>query len=133
MVDPARRPPLTLAAGGEGGPPTHADLLKAIMAVDRKSDHTAEQLLLHAGTMQRVESKLGEYLTKVGAEGMDEHGKAVGTGLAGRLMRLEDRVRARFRLYDDLRNFAIGFGMAASIFIGALWWVLGDKVGHLLK
>ncbi len=102
-----------------GDVPTHADILGAV-----------DMLRL---TLQRVETKVDTLTLSVGTEAEDERGNPFGTGIRGRLMRMEAKVSKRFRLYDDWRAYATG-ALAASVLLAtALWWLVQDKVGHVLK
>lgn len=105
---------------------SHADILAAVRLL-------GESVNLQAMTLQRVETKVDDVRKCIGDEGEDERGAKVGTGIRGRLMRLEDRVDRRFDTFDDWRNYAVGALAAGSILIAAVWWIIQDKVGHLLK
>jgi hypothetical protein len=85
--------------------PTHADILAAIKALGVKVDALAQA---------------------VGTEDYDHHGQRIGTGVRGRIMRLELRV-------DLWRNRIIGALFAGSVLIACVWWLVQDKVGGVLK
>lgn len=127
------------AAYDDSGPerPSHGDLLKAIRAAERKADTASSATGAHAMALQRVEGKMDQIIKVLGAEDRDERGAAIGTGLTGRLMRLEHQVRRRFATYDNIRALATGglagAGVVGGGLIATLWWALGDKLGHLLK
>lgn len=75
-----------------------------------------------------------EALTEaIGTERLDEYGKPVGTGIVGRLMRLERDVQRRFATWDGWVKTATGAAMAATVLGGVLWWLLGERLGELLK
>lgn len=105
---------------------SHADILRAVRECLAAVD-------MQRLTLQRVEGKVDDVRKCLGDEGEDEKGQKVGTGVRGRLMRLEQRVTKRFDTYDDWRNYAVGGLAAGSILIAALWWIVQDKVGHVLK
>jgi len=69
----------------------------------------------------------------IGSESQDEYGKPVGTGIVGRLMRLERDVQKRFATWDGWVKTATGAAMAATLLGGVLWWLLGDRLAELLK
>jgi hypothetical protein len=75
-----------------------------------------------------------ETLTKaIGSEAHDEYGQPVGTGIVGRLMRLERDVQKRFATWDGWVKAATGAVMAATLLGGVLWWLLGERLAELLK
>jgi len=75
-----------------------------------------------------------ETLTKaIGSESQDEYGQPVGTGIVGRLMRLERDVQKRFAAWDGWVKAATGVVMAATLLGGVLWWLLGERLAELLK
>jgi hypothetical protein len=99
-----------------------------------------EQDLLNAMTMQRIEGKVDAMIKSIGWESTDERGEPIGTGIVGRLMRSEHRqvafekkVEARFTIQSGWIRYAAGAMAAAAIFIGVIWWIIGDKVEHVVK
>lgn len=75
-----------------------------------------------------------EHLTAaIGTESQDEYGQPIGTGIVGRLMRLERDVQRRFATWDGWVKTATGAAMAATLLGGVLWWLLGDRLALLLK
>lgn len=102
--------------------------------------HMTERELITAMTMQRIEQKLDGLIETVGWEKTDAHGQQIGEGLIGRLMRGEQRqlafekkVEARFTIQSGWIRYAAGAMAAAAIFIGVIWWIIGDKVEHVVK
>jgi hypothetical protein len=82
----------------------------------------------------RAFAKACEGLTlAIGAESFDEYGKPVGTGIVGRLMRLERDVQKRFATWDGWVRMASGAALAAGVLGAVLWWVLGERLAELLK
>ena len=69
----------------------------------------------------------------IGHEGEDEYGKKTGTGVVGRLMRLEIRVGSGLRFTAHLRS--IGYGVAGTVTALApvIWWLTSDKLAHIFK
>ena len=91
-----------------------------------------------------IKALLTSLTSAIGSEGQDEYGKPVGTGIVGRLMRLErdvqDRfvtlerdVQRRFAVWDGWVKTATGAIAAATVLGGVLWWLLGERLGALLK
>jgi hypothetical protein len=75
-----------------------------------------------------------ETLTEaIGTERLDEYGKPVGTGIVGRLMRLERDVASRFGKYDGWVKMLTGAAVAISIIGPVLWWLVGDKMADIFK
>jgi hypothetical protein len=75
-----------------------------------------------------------ETLTEaIGTERLDEYGKPVGTGIVGRLMRLERDVASRFGRYDGWVKMLTGAAIAIGIIGPVLWWLVGDKMADLFK
>lgn len=75
-----------------------------------------------------------ETLTEaVGTERLDEYGKPVGTGIVGRLMRLERDVASRFGKYDGWVKMLTGAAVAIGIIGPVLWWLVGDKMADIFK
>ena len=101
-----------------------------IYALVEKSARQAEQAW-QAST--QIEQMLKDLTTAIGSESHDEYGKPVGTGIVGRLMRLERDVQRRFATWDGWVKTATGAAMAATVLGAVLWWLLGERLGELLK
>lgn len=81
----------------------------------------------------KIEEMLTDLKAAIGSESQDEYGQPVGTGIVGRLMRLERDVQRRFETWDGWAKTATGAAMAATLLGGVLWWLLGDRLALLLK
>lgn len=81
----------------------------------------------------QIETMLKQLTYAIGTESQDEYGKPVGTGIVGRLMRLEHDVASRFGKFDGWVKIATGAGMVLAFLAPVLWWLLGDRLGLLLK
>lgn len=81
----------------------------------------------------KIEEMLTDLKAAIGSESQDEYGQPVGTGIVGRLMRLERDVQRRFATWDGWVKTATGAAMAATLLGGVLWWLLGDRLALLLK
>jgi hypothetical protein len=101
-----------------------------IYALVEQSARQAEQAW-QAST--QIEQMLKDLTHAIGTESQDEYGKPVGTGIVGRLMRLERDVQKRFATWDGWVKTATGAAMAATVLGGVLWWLLGERLGELLK
>lgn len=82
---------------------------------------------------QRVEKKLDDLIKAVGSESEDDRGVRIGTGVVGRLMRLETNVGKRFALYDGWTKLVIGFSACAAVLVPVVWWLVSDKLSIVLK
>ncbi len=96
-----------------------------------------EQSASKAEQAWQATAKIEEMLTgltkAIGSESQDEYGQPVGTGIVGRLMRLERDVQRRFATWDGWVKTATGAAMAATLLGGVLWWLTGDRLALLLK
>lgn len=80
-----------------------------------------------------IKGLLESLTAAIGSESQDEYGQPIGTGIVGRLMRLERDVQRRFATWDGWVKTATGAAMAATLLGGVLWWLLGDRLALLLK
>ena len=80
-----------------------------------------------------IKGLLESLTAAIGSESQDEYGQPIGTGIVGRLMRLERDVQRRFATWDGWVKTATGAAMAATLLGGVLWWLLGDRLAELLK
>jgi hypothetical protein len=80
-----------------------------------------------------IKTLLEGLTSAIGSESLDEYGQPVGTGIVGRLMRLERDVQKRFATWDGWVKTATGAVMAATLLGGVIWWLLGDRLAELLK
>ena len=101
-----------------------------IYALVEQSARQAEQAW-QAST--QIEQMLKDLTHAIGTESHDEYGQPVGTGIVGRLMRLERDVQRRFATWDGWVKTATGAIAAATVLGGVLWWLLGERLGELLK
>ena len=106
------------------------DLITVSAAKASDAVHRTDML---TEVVQRVERKLDDLLKSVGAEAEDERGTRVGTGVVGRLMRLETAVAKRFGQYDGWVKIVVGFTACGALLLPALWWLAGGKLSGLLR
>ena len=81
----------------------------------------------------KIEEMLNHLTAAIGSESQDEYGKPVGTGVVGRLMRLERDVAHKFGRFDGWIKMLTGAGVALAVIGPALWWLMGDRLALLLK
>lgn len=67
---------------------------------------------------------LERVLDRLGEESADGSG---GTGLIGRVMRMEAKVHA----YDELKQRAYGALATLAVSAGVLWWLVKDRLSAL--
>jgi hypothetical protein len=101
-----------------------------IYALVEQSARQAEQAW-QAST--QIEQMLKDLTHAIGTESQDEYGKPVGTGIVGRLMRLERDVAHRFGRFDGWIKMLTGAGAVLAVIGPVLWWLLGDRLADLLK
>ena len=101
-----------------------------IYALVEQSARQAEQAW-QAST--QIEQMLKDLTHAIGTESQDEYGKPVGTGIVGRLMRLERDVAHRFGRFDGGIKMLTGAGAVLAVIGPVLWWLLGDRLADLLK
>jgi len=99
-----------------------------------------DQDLLNSITLQRIETALSglkadvqKLADAVGWEKQDEKGDPIGTGLTGRVMRVENTVKAKVTAFDGMKKYATGATAGMGLMIIAIWWLIADKVQGLLK
>ncbi|GEM_PF-4469744 len=99
-----------------------------------------EQDVLNGITLQRISADLialrGEVKAlaeAVGWEKLDEKGDPIGTGLTGRVMRVENNVKAKVTAFDGMRKYATGATAGMGLMMVAIWWLISDKIQEMLK
>ena len=109
------------------------------MIFQRMSDHE-EQMARVARVVDEVKETLGALqstaatmVTLLGEEKEDGQGNILSTGLLGRMRRIENTTENMVKKYERWIAFGSGFFLAASVLIAALWWVIGDRMSHLLR
>jgi hypothetical protein len=124
MSEPAPRRRVRAVNAPEGK--THDEIYQLVEESGRQS---AQALQATA----EIKTLLEALTSAIGSESLDEYGKPVGTGIVGRLMRLERDVQKRFATWDGWVKTATGAVMAATLLGGVIWWLLGDRLAELLK
>lgn len=124
MPEPAPRRRARAVNQAEGR--THDEIYQLI----EESSLKADQAVQASAEIKELLEKLN---LAIGSEGEDEYGKPIGTGIVGRLMRLERDVQRRFATLDGWTRTAAGVAMAAAVLGGVLWWLVGEKLAELLK
>lgn len=99
-----------------------------------------DQDIVNGVGMQRILTALSSLSEEVkglkdaiGWEKQDEHGEPIGTGLTGRVMRVENTVKAKVSAFDGMRKYATGATAGMGLMIVAIWWLIADKVQEALK
>lgn len=99
-----------------------------------------EQDILNSVTLQRIETAVAKLTGKVdtlteavGWEKLDEKGEPIGTGLTGRVMRVENNVKAKVTAFDGMRKYATGATAGMGLMMVAIWWLISDKIQEMLK
>ena len=105
---------------------THDEIYQLIEESSLKADQAVQ-------ASAEIKGLLEALTAAIGSEGQDEYGQPVGTGIVGRLMRLERDVQRRFATLDGWTRTAAGVAMAAAVLGGVLWWLVGEKLAELLK
>lgn len=80
-----------------------------------------------------IKKELSTLSATVGTVGTDDHGALIGTGIAGDLGRLKEKVDKRFGRYDAWSRYAAGAVAGFGFMALALWWVIQEKIGKILK
>lgn len=124
MSEPAPRRRARAVNAPEGK--THDEIYQLVEESGRQS---AQALQATA----EIKTLLEGLTSAIGSESQDEYGKPVGTGIVGRLMRLERDVQRRFATWDGWVKTATGAVMAAGLLGGVIWWLLGERLAELLK
>jgi hypothetical protein len=108
--------------------------------ISRRVDALENRDAIDTVTMQSLQKTIAEFTralnglsAKIGGEDADQYGHPIGTGLTGRLMRLEIEVGRRGRIYEGLSKYAAGAVAATALLGVVIWWLLGDKLETLLK
>lgn len=115
MADDATREPIDWSVF-EVEKPSHIHILRAQATIMRR---------LEIGEVQRTEN----FKRIEDALGKENDTLSGGTGILGRLARIESRLRVA----DRWLAMIVGGVTVAGGFATALWWVIGDKLGRLLK
>jgi|GEM_PF-2027347 len=124
MTEPAPRRRVRVVDAPEGK--THDEIYQLVEASALKADQAVQASAEIKGLIEGL-------TLAIGTESQDEYGKPVGTGIVGRLMRLERDVQRRFATWDGWVRMATGAALAAGVLGAVLWWVLGERLAQLLK
>lgn len=135
MPEPAARRRVRAVNPVEGK--THDEIYQLIEESSLKSDQAVQ-------ASAEIKGLLEALTAAIGSEGQDEYGQPVGTGIVGRLMRLERDVQhrfvtlerdvqRRFATLDGWTRTATGVAMASAVLGAVIWWLVGEKLAELLK
>lgn len=117
--------------------PNHRDIMARLAEHERRAG-------MADLVMQRIEKKLddlkrefGEGLEKVeiaiGWEKQDERGKPIGTGVVGRLMRLEIRTDGFHAMVERWRWILVGAVAVLMVVVPFVWWLIDERVSPILR
>lgn len=112
---------------------SHEEIYDLLAVNSRKSDDAVHRADMLTEVVQRVEKKLDDLLKSVGSESEDHRGEKIGTGVVGKVMRLEAAVAKRFGQYDGWVKIVVGFTACAAMLLPALWWLTGGRISGLLR
>ena len=124
MTEPAPRRRVRAVDIPEGK--THDEIYQLVEASALKADQAVQ-------ASAEIKDLIKGLTLAIGTESQDEYGQPVGTGIVGRLMRLERDVQKRFATWDGWIRMATGAALAAGVLGAVLWWVLGERLAQLLK
>lgn len=116
--------------------PTHGAILQAVLEVQRQLGALSSQVgdvvrdvAVITMDTQGMKSTVIDLKNAIGTETTNEDGKKTGSGIFGRVGRMENRQL----VYDRWTNRVVGIAMAASVFGSVFWWYAGDHLGKVLK
>jgi hypothetical protein len=124
MTEPAPRRRVRAVDPPEGK--THDEISQLVADSSLKADQAVQ-------ASAEIKDLIKGLTLAIGTESQDEYGQPVGTGIVGRLMRLERDVQRRFATWDGWVRMATGAALAAGVLGAVLWWVLGERLAELLK
>lgn len=110
--------------------PTHADLRHDLDVVLLTIQGIQKD---HSAAFSEIRQALEHIKKIVGHVGTDERGNLIGTGIAGDLGRLRERVDKRFGLYDGWVKYAAGALAAITVAGGVIWWLIQSRVDEVLR
>ncbi len=117
--------------------PNHRDIMSRLAELESRNG-------MRDLVMQRIETKLddmrrgfSEGLEKVeiaiGWEKEDERGKPIGTGVVGRLMRLEIRTDGFHAMVERWRWILVGGVAVLAVVVPLVWWLIDERVSPILR
>lgn len=112
---------------------TREDIYDLVERASKSAEAALTRSDEHVATTVRLEGKIDLVVKALGSESLDEYGAKVGTGIAGRLMRLEIAHAKKSRLIDDWRKLAIGFAVAIVPAAYVIWWLVNTRLAAVLR
>lgn len=109
------------------------ELRKRLNSQDRSIEQIRGDVSLQTGAIQRIETAFAELRKQIGTEEEDGKGGYTGTGIIGRTRRTEREMLTLKKSYARLIWFGSGFTANIVIVSGVIWYLIGDKVGLVLK
>lgn len=119
--------------------PDHRSIYDAVERLGKRIDDAERQRGIDSLVIQRTGTQFQEFSGKLdgviktlGSEGSDEYGRAVGTGLTGRIMRVERTVHNRDDRLSRWTNRIIGAMAAVGLAASIIWWLVKDRAHALI-
>lgn len=83
--------------------------------------------------LMTISADIKAFVAAMGEEKEDGQGNYLGTGLLGRVRRVERAQRTLRELYHRWIAFGAGFSACLGGAVLIIWWLLGDKLAIVLK
>lgn len=99
-----------------------------LSALTNRDDYQDSYHIVLTESISRIEMLLEETVAAIGSESQDQYGRPIGTGVVGRIMRLEKRVAGRFAFYEGLAKYGAGALAAATVLGAVIWWLVKNKM-----
>lgn len=110
------------------------DTQDALISAIRGDTLTQAQALQGVqNSLVQMAKDLGTIAAAIGEEKEDGQGNYLGTGLLGRVRRVERGQRSLRELYHRWIAFGSGFVACGGVAAGMIWWLLSDKLALVLK
>jgi hypothetical protein len=116
------------------------DLRRRLDAQDHITTGIRGDMTIQATAMQGIQKELASLagsvttlVSAIGDEKEDGQGNYLGTGLLGRVRRVERSQRSLRELYHRWIAFGAGFCACFGTAVALIWWLVGDKIGLVLK
>jgi hypothetical protein len=116
------------------------DLRRRLDDQDKITQGMRGDMTIQATAMQGIQKEIAAMtasvtalVTALGEEKEDGTGNYLGTGLLGRMRRVERSQRSLRELYHRWIAFGAGFSACLGVSVAIIWWLLGDRLAIVLK